>query len=159
MARRARRVTEEAGRVQAGLFLLGGCCRMGLVSGVVPVALLLVPIWLIGGVCNGGNSVFNNLVLARRVPEAARGRAFAAMGAAVQGAAMVGYLIGGLLLEVSQSRPLIVGCGVAGLLVLLGFVRPVRRATRTDRSGVAAIAGWAGAGPAGAGLATSVPVR
>ncbi|MBL6276797.1 MFS transporter [Micromonospora fiedleri] len=158
-ARLARRFTDDAALVQAGLFLLGGCCLMVLVSVMVPVALLLVPIWLIGGVCNGGNSVFNNLVLARRVPEAARGRAFAAMGAAVQGAAMVGYLIGGLLLEVSQPRPLIVGCGVAGLLVLLGFVRPVRRATRTDRSRVAAIAGLAGAGPAGAGLATSVPVR
>ncbi|BCJ59069.1 hypothetical protein Jiend_24910 [Micromonospora endophytica] len=133
-ARLARRFTDDAALVQAGLLLLAGCCLMVLVSVVVPVALLLVPIWLLGGVCNGGDNVFNNLVLARRVPEAARGRAFAALGAAVQGAAMVGYLIGGLLLEVSEPRPLIVACGTAGLLVLLAFARPVRRAARTDRS-------------------------
>ncbi|PZG14352.1 MFS transporter [Micromonospora craterilacus] len=148
-ARLARRFADDAGLVQCGLLLLGGCCLMVLVSVTVPAALLLVPIWLVGGMCNGGDNVFNNVVLARRVPEAARGRAFAAMGAAVQGAAMVGYLIGGLLLEVTEPRPLIVGCGVAGLLVLLGFVRPVRRAVRAERARVTA----------DAELATPVPAR
>ncbi|MEV6812005.1 MFS transporter [Micromonospora sp. NPDC051296] len=148
-ARLARRFTDDAGLVQCGLLLLGGCCLMVLVSVTVPAALLLVPIWLVGGMCNGGDNVFNNVVLARRVPEAARGRAFAAMGAAVQGAAMVGYLVGGLLLEVTEPRPLIVGCGVAGLLVLLGFVRPVRRAVRAERARVTA----------DAELATPVPAR
>ncbi|GIJ26548.1 hypothetical protein Vqi01_17100 [Micromonospora qiuiae] len=151
-ARLARRFTDDATLIQGGLLLLAGCCVMVLVSVTVPVALLLVPIWLLGGVCNGGDNVFHNVVVARRVPEAVRGRAFAAIGAAVQGAAMVGYLIGGLLLEVNEPRPLIVGCGVAGLLVLLGFVRPVRRAIRLERSRVAAMS------PA-AGLATSVPAR
>ncbi|WP_341718548.1 MFS transporter [Micromonospora sp. FIMYZ51] len=179
-ARLARRFTDDAALIQGGLLLLGGCCLMVLASVTVPVALLLVPIWLLGGVCNGGDNVLHNMVVARRVPEAVRGRAFAAIGAAVQGAAMVGYLIGGLLLEVSEPRPLIVGCGVAGLLVLLGFVRPVRRAIRAERSRVAAMslperpagagptgagptgvgptgAGPTGVGPAGAGFATSAP--
>ncbi|TCB92833.1 MFS transporter [Micromonospora zingiberis] len=172
-ARLVRRFTDDAALVQCGLFLLAGCCLMVLLSVTVPSALLLVPIWLLGGVFNGGDNVFNNVVLARRVPEAARGRAFAAMGAAVQGASMVGYLLGGLLLEVTEPRPLIVGCGVAGLLAVAVFIAPVRRAVRSERSRPAdppsgptpASAGQpAGAAPAGAGvpdagLATSGPTR
>jgi MFS family permease len=76
-----------------------------------------VPIWLAGGVANGGDNVFNNLLLARRVPEAARGRAFAVFGAAVQGAGMAGYLAGGLLLAVAEPRPLVAACGVVGVVV------------------------------------------
>ncbi|MEV4713540.1 MFS transporter [Micromonospora sp. NPDC049374] len=172
-ARVARRFTDDGALVQGGLLLLGGCCVAVLLSVTVPTAALLVPLWLLGGLCNGGDNVFHNVVVARRVPEAARGRAFAAVGAAVQGAAMFGYLVGGLLLEVTEPRPLIVGCGAAGLLVLLGFVAPVRRAVRAERSRIGqpptpegpAQAGPAGAepvdagppkaGPAGAGLATS----
>ncbi|GIJ75919.1 Predicted arabinose efflux permease, MFS family [Micromonospora phaseoli] len=159
-ARLARRFTDDGALVQCGLLLLAGCCLMVLVSVTVPVALLLVPIWLVGGLCNGGDNVFNNVVLARRVPEAARGRAFAAMGAAVQGAAMVGYLIGGLMLEVTEPRPLIVGCGVAGLLVLAVFVRPVRRAVRAERARCPQADTTTGpAGASGAGFATSAAAR
>ncbi|MER5456774.1 MFS transporter [Micromonospora sp. NPDC002389] len=147
-ARLARRFTDDGALVQGGLLLLAGCCLMVLISVTVPTALLLVPIWLVGGLCNGGDNVFNNIVLARRVPEAARGRAFAALGAAVQGAAMFGYLVGGLLLEVTEPRPLIAGCGVAGLLVLLAFAGPVRRTVRAERA-------RRSEQPSGAGLATS----
>lgn len=172
-ARVAGRLTDDGTLVQGGLLLLGGCCVAVLLSVTVPTAALLVPLWLLGGLCNGGDNVFHNVVVARRVPEAARGRAFAAVGAAVQGSAMFGYLVGGLLLEVTEPRPLIVACGVAGLLVLLGFVVPVRRAVRAERSRVGRLrtpqapaqTGPAGAepvdagppqtGPAGAGLATS----
>ncbi|MEV2236559.1 MFS transporter [Micromonospora sp. NPDC049891] len=152
-ARVAGRLTDDGALVQGGLLLLGGCCVAVLVSVTVPTAALLVPLWLLGGLCNGGDNVFHNLVVARRVPEAARGRAFAAVGASVQGAAMVGYLLGGLLLEATEPRPLIVGCGVAGLLVLLGFVVPVRRAVRAERSRARqtqAPAGLGRTGPAGA---------
>ncbi|GAB3852783.1 hypothetical protein GCM10029963_42950 [Micromonospora andamanensis] len=164
-ARVAGRFADDGALVQGGLLLLGGCCVAVLLSVTVPTAALLVPLWLLGGLCNGGDNVFHNLVVARRVPEAARGRAFAAVGAAVQGAAMVGYLLGGLLLELTEPRPLIVGCGVAGLLVLLGFVVPVRRAVRAERSRVRQVPTPAGpertgpaapdAGSSGAGLATS----
>ncbi|WBB48020.1 MFS transporter [Verrucosispora sp. WMMA2044] len=156
-ARVAGRLADDGALVQGGLLLLGGCCLAVLLSVTVPTAALLVPLWLLGGLCNGGDNVFHNLVVARRVPEAARGRAFAAVGASVQGAAMVGYLLGGLLLEATAPRPLIVGCGVAGLLVVLGFVVPVRRAVRAERSRVRQLppAGPAQTGPAGAGLATS----
>ncbi|MBQ1026285.1 MFS transporter [Micromonospora sp. C95] len=172
-ARVAGRFTDDGALVQGGLLLLGGCCAAVLLSVTVPTAPLLVPLWLLGGLCNGGDNVFHNVVVARRVPEAARGRAFAAVGAAVQGAAMFGYLVGGLLLEVTEPRPLIVGCGAAGLLVLLGFVVPVRRTVRAERSRIGQLrnpegpaqtgpagaepvdAGPPQAGPAGAGFATS----
>ncbi|MGS2613804.1 MFS transporter [Micromonospora sp. LZ34] len=129
-ARVVRRLDRDGALVGAGLALLGGCCLMVLASAAVPAALLLVPIWLVGGVLNGGNNVFDTVLLARRVPEAARGRAFASFGASVQGAAMVGYLAGGLLLEVAAPRPLVAGCGVAGLLVVAAVALPLRRAVR-----------------------------
>ncbi|MCM0675961.1 MFS transporter [Micromonospora phytophila] len=135
-ARLARRFADDGALLGAGLALLGGCCLMVLVSAAVPSALLLVPIWLVGGVANGGDNVFNNLLLARRVPEAARGRAYAVFGAAVQGAAMVGYLVGGLLLAVAEPRPLVATCGVAGVLVVAGFAVPLRRAVRAERAAV-----------------------
>ncbi|MBQ1054401.1 MFS transporter [Micromonospora sp. C32] len=139
-ARVARRLADDGALLGAGLVLLGGCCLAVLVSAAVPSAWLLVPIWLLGGLGNGGDNVFNNLLLARRVPEAARGRAFAVFGAAAQGAAMGGYLVGGLLLEVAGPRTLIAGCGVAGLLVVVALAGPVRRAVRAERAVVPAAA-------------------
>ncbi|MDO3701659.1 MFS transporter [Micromonospora sp. C28SCA-DRY-2] len=129
-ARVVRRLDRDATLVRAGVLLLGGCCLMVLASAAVPTALLLVPIWLVGGVFNGGNNVFNTVLMARRVPEAARGRAFAFFGASAQGAAMGGYLVGGLLLEVAAPRPLVAACGVAGLLVVAAIALPLRRAVR-----------------------------
>ncbi|MDG4803484.1 MFS transporter [Micromonospora sp. WMMD980] len=139
-ARVARRLADDGALLGAGLVLLGGCCLAVLVSAAVPAAWILVPIWLLGGVANGGNNVFDNLLLARRVPDAARGRAFAVFGAAVQGGGMAGYLVGGLLLEVAEPRPLVAGCGVVGLLVVAALAWPVRRAVRAERAAVPATA-------------------
>ncbi|GAA2220184.1 hypothetical protein GCM10010429_53870 [Micromonospora olivasterospora] len=109
-----------------------------LASAAVPSALLLVPIWLLGGVANGGDNVLNNVLLARRVPEAARGRAYAVFGAAAQGAAMAGFVAGGVLLELFDPRPLVAACGVAGTLVVAALAVPVVRAARAGRAPVAA---------------------
>ncbi|MBO4207545.1 MFS transporter [Micromonospora echinofusca] len=150
-ARLTHRFADDGALVRAALALLGGCCLMVLAGAAVPHAHLLVPLWLIGGLCNGGDNVFSNVVLARRVPEAARGRAFAALGAAVQGASMIGFLIGGVLLEFFAPRPLIAAAGLAGLLVVLALWVPVSRVVRRERLT---------RGPAvGAGLATPVPAR
>lgn len=137
-ARLARRLVDDGRMLVGYLALLGGCCLMILLSAAVPAALLLVPVWLLGGVGNGGANVFDNVLLARRVPEAARGRAYAALGAAVQGAAMLGYLLGGLLLAVADPRPLVAACGVAGLLMIGLVALPVRRAVRAERAATAA---------------------
>jgi MFS family permease len=154
LARFASRFVDDAALLWGGLVLLAACCLMVLVGAVVPTALLVVPCWLLGGIANGGDSVLNNLLLTRRVPEAARGRAFAVFGGATQGAAMVGYLIGGLALEAAGPRPLVAVCGVAGLLVVAAFVVPAARAVRSDRQSRSAPDG-----AAGAGWATPTPVR
>ncbi|MFG2054062.1 MFS transporter [Micromonospora sp. NPDC048930] len=159
-ARLARRLVDD-GRLLVGyLALLAGCCLMILLSAAVPSALLLVPVWLLGGVGNGGANVFDNVLLARRVPEAARGRAYAALSGSVQGASMVGFLLGGLLLEVATPRVLVAGCGVAGLLVIALVVPPVVRAVRAERAPVGVPPEPAAdAAATGAELATPSPSR
>jgi hypothetical protein len=48
--------------------------------------------------------------------------------------AMVGYLLGGLLLEVLAPRPLVAACGVAGLLAVVAVLPMVVRAGRMERA-------------------------
>ncbi|MEU3452510.1 MFS transporter [Micromonospora sp. NPDC006766] len=133
-ARLARRLTDDGRMLGGYLALIAGCCLMILLSAAVPTALLLVPFWLLGGVANGGANVFDNVLLARRVPEAVRGRAYAALSGSVQGASMVGFLLGGLLLAVATPRSLVAACGAAGLLVVALVVPPVIRAIRTEQA-------------------------
>ncbi|MEV4758162.1 MFS transporter [Micromonospora sp. NPDC049559] len=132
--RLGRRTTYDGVLVRTMLALLGGCCLMVLAAAAVPEARYLIPLWLVGGICNGGVSVFSNVVMAHRVPPAARGRAFAALGAALQGASMLGYLIGGVLLESFPPRPLVAVAGLAGLAVLAFLVPPVQRTVRRERT-------------------------
>lgn len=129
----ARRAGSDGTLVRAMLLLLAGCCVMVLAAAAVPAARWLVPLWLFGGLLNGGMGVFQTLVVARRVTPESRGRAFAAIEAAVQGAAMLGYLLGGALLELFPPRPLVAACGVGGLLAVAAVVAPVVRAGRTER--------------------------
>ncbi|MBY8871920.1 MFS transporter [Micromonospora sp. PLK6-60] len=129
-ARLAGRLSDDGALVYGVLTTLGGCALMVVCAAFVPAAGFLIPLWLVGGAANGGDNVFANLLTARRVPEAARGRAYAVNGAAVQGGSMTGYLIGGALLTVLPPRPVIAGLGVAGLLVVATFVPFVVRAVR-----------------------------
>ncbi|MEU4677525.1 MFS transporter [Micromonospora sp. NPDC023737] len=168
-ARVAGRLRGDAALAGGNLALLGGCCLAVLASAAVPSAALLVPIWFVGGICNGGDNVFGNVLLARRVPEAARGRAFAVYVGAVQGASMVGYLAGGFLLELLAPRPLVVAAGVAGLIAVAVLAVPLSRAARAERDGRVPV-GSGGEAPApeeraeaarvpDAGLATPTPGR
>lgn len=133
--RPARRTGSDATLVRGMLLMLAACCAVVLVAAGVPAAGWLVPLWLLGGLFNGGMGVFETVVIARRVPSEVRGRAFAAMGAAIQGAALVGYLLGGLLLEVLTPRPLVAICGVAGLLAVVAVLPVVLRAGRHQPAG------------------------
>ncbi|HEX7747066.1 MAG TPA: MFS transporter, partial [Micromonosporaceae bacterium] len=130
-----RRISSEASLVLVMLLLLAGCCAMVLAAAGVPAVGWLVPLWLFGGLLNGGMGVFQTVVVARRVPAEARGRAFAAIEGTVQGAAMLGYLLGGALLELFAPRPLVAACGIAGLLAVAAVVAPVLRAGRAERDG------------------------
>ncbi|MFC0507542.1 MFS transporter [Micromonospora costi] len=168
-ARLAGRLRRDGAMAGASLALLGGCCVAVLASAAVPSAALVVPIWLAGGICNGGENVFGNVLMARRVPEASRGRAFAVFVGAVQGASMVGYLAGGFLLELFAPRPLVAAAGIAGVVAVAVLAVPVARAARAERGGLTAAGSGAEppdpeerAGAArtpGAGLATPAPGR
>ena len=116
--------------VRFSLLLAGVTCAVVLAGAGVWHALLLVPLWFVGGICNGGINVFTSVVMAERVPAAARGRAFAAMGAAIQGAGMVGYLVGGPLVDQFAPRPLVAAAGLAGLVAVAVCLPVVRRAER-----------------------------
>jgi MFS family permease len=124
------RITGAARLVRLSLLLAAVTCAAVLASAGVWHALLLLPLWLIGGIGNGGINVFTTVVMAERVPAAARGRAFAAMGAAIQGAGMVGFVIGGPLVDRFEPRPLVVAAGLAGLLAVALCLPAVRRAGR-----------------------------
>ncbi|MEU4778653.1 MFS transporter [Micromonospora sp. NPDC023633] len=157
-ARLAHRLTDDGALVYGVLATLGGISLTVIVAAAVPTAALLVPLWLVAGAANGGENVFANLLTARRVPEASRGRAYAAYGAAVQGGSMGGYLIGGAMLALLSPRPLIAAAGAAGLLVVAAFVPAVARSVRRVRAGGTA-SGSSAAGSAPAGSSAAAPAE
>ena len=128
------RGSPDAGRLIWGVLItLAGACVMVLTGAAVADAVLLIPLWVIGGAFNGALNLFANLLMTLRVPADARGRAFAVLGSAVQGAGMAGLLLGGLLVDRFDPRPLVAGAGIAGLVAVLCCVPVVRRAVRRDQ--------------------------
>jgi MFS family permease len=121
---------DDPGRlVQGVLFMLAGTCAMVVAGAAAWTALLLIPLWLIGGAFNGGLNVFSTVVMAHRVPPEARGRAFAAMGSAVQGAGIAGLLLGGVLVDRFDPRLLVAASGMAGLAAVVFCLPSIRRAS------------------------------
>ncbi|GAA0816247.1 MFS transporter [Spirilliplanes yamanashiensis] len=135
------RIAGAARLVRAILLLLAGACAPITLGAAASDALLLVPLWLIGGACNGGLNVFTAVVIAERVPAAARGRAFAALSSAVQGAGMAGLVLGGPLVDAFEPRLLVAAAGGAGLLAVALCVPPVLRAVRREQRPVPLPAG------------------
>lgn len=130
-----------AGRARDdGTLVLGLLAQLGVLAAMIGAGAAvgspawLVPLWLVGGACNGGTNVFDNLLLANRVPHTERGRAFAVLGAAVSGASMGGFLAGGVLLGYLPPRPLVAALGLAGASVVAVLVVPVLRAVRQERA-------------------------
>nr|MDT0661327.1 MFS transporter [Micromonospora sp. DSM 115978] len=171
-AKLARRIGDDGRLVRGVLLLLGGICAAFPLVSVIGMAGWLLPVWAVTGSLNGGLNVFTGVVFANRAPAEFRGRAFAALGATVQAAAVLGYFAGGVLVEALPIRPLIAGLGVVGLLVVAGLAPAVFRATRRPDRAAPRLASLPGPGtgpvadpgsgpPAGAdggpdaGLATS----
>lgn len=115
------------------LLMMAGCCGAILASSAATHPLAVVPLWLLGGACNAGVNVFMGVLIAQRVPETARGRAFAAMTSAAQGATMAGYLLAGPLIEVFPARSLVAAAGLSGLVAVALTHFPVRRASGRRR--------------------------
>ena len=120
-------------RLAVGLVaLLAGTSTLLLVSAFVPSAAWLVPLWLLGGVANGGENTVASLLIARRVPGAARGRAIGGYVAMVNGAIVVGYAAAGPLVSLVAPWILVAGAGAAGLVAILFAAVPVLRAVRAE---------------------------
>ncbi|MBM2617958.1 MFS transporter [Actinoplanes sp. LDG1-06] len=113
--------------VPALLVVVAGSCLPLVLGATAPGPYWLIPLWIAGGVCNGGINVFITVIVAGRTPSAARGRAFAALNAAVQGAGMIGLLVAGPLVEVADPRLLMAVAGAFGLVILLSSIPLVRR--------------------------------
>jgi MFS family permease len=120
------------GVIARRLFLAVGLASVAIVAvGSVHNVWWIVPCYLFGGVQNGGLNVLGGTLLGRRVPAEARGRANAAMGMRVQAGALVGFVAGGLLLELAQPRWVVIGCGLLGVATAAAVLPLVARAGRT----------------------------
>jgi MFS family permease len=122
----------RVGLVLAGLLLASGVDLAA--AALAPSALWLVPLWLLGGVINGGVNVSLSVLLGRRVPSAARGRAGATFNSMANTANAAGYLLGGALLAAWSPRVLVLACGIAGVLAVVLFVRNLSRSMERERS-------------------------
>jgi MFS family permease len=120
--------------VRGMLLLAGGTCVPVLLSAAVPSAGWIVPLWIAGGVCNGGINVFTTVIVSDRAPSAVRGRAFAVLGAAVQGGSLLGLLAAGPLVEHIAPRLLVAALGVAGLLAASACLPAVRVRSEPPRA-------------------------
>jgi MFS family permease len=113
------------------LALMAGSCLAVLLAAAVPAAWMMLPLWVLGGVCNGGINVYVLVIVAERAPEFAYGRAFAVMQSAIQGAAMLGLLAAGPLVEVFSPRVLVAVAGAAGLVAAAACIPAMRREPRS----------------------------
>jgi MFS family permease len=126
--------------VPALLALVAGSCAPILVGSTVGGAGWLIPLWLLGGVCNGGINVFTFVIVADRAPATAHGRAFAVMTAAVQTASLLGLMVAGPLVDHFAPGVVVAAAGALGLLIALvamavvGRTAPTARAIRCDVS-------------------------
>ena len=118
--------------VPALLLVVVGSCVPVVVAAAVPGPFWIVPLWVAGGVCNGGINVFIMVIVAGRTPSAARGRAFASLNAAVQGAGMIGLLAAGPLVDRIDPRLLVAAVGTFGLVTALSGLVVVRREPPSD---------------------------
>ena len=133
----ARRDRGDAGISVAMLGALGLACAAVLAMGLAPSLGWLVPIFLLGGLANGVLNVAGGALLSRRTPPESRGRAFARFGAVINGASALGFLLGGVLLDVLPVRATVAAAGMFGLVVTGAAAVPMLRAAARERAAAA----------------------
>ncbi|MET0422645.1 MAG: MFS transporter [Actinoplanes sp.] len=116
--------------VLAVLTAVAGSCLPALIGATVGTAYWLIPLWIVGGICNGGINVFVMVLVADRTVGAVRGRAFAAVNAAVQSAGIIGLLAAGPLVDQFSPRLLLAAAGATGVLAALACLPLVMRQER-----------------------------
>jgi MFS family permease len=128
-----RRERGDASIAVAMLVALGVTCAVVFGMAAAPGVVWLVPLFVLGGTSNGVENVAAGVLLARRTPEHARGRAFARFGAVANGANALGFLLGGVLLDLLAVRATVAVAGLFGLLVTASFAVPMLRAAARER--------------------------
>lgn len=94
--------------------------------------LLLVPLNLIGGLFNAGENATLGIAVARRVPEAFRGRANAAVGGRVNAAQLIGFLLGGAMSTVLDVRVAFMTVGLVSIGIVVACLPIIRRAADAE---------------------------
>jgi MFS family permease len=125
-----RRAPGDRGVVRLLLLLLGvfGLVMLGLAA--APTVPWLIPVYLVGGLANGGLNLSIGVLLARRVRSDERGRVGATFNAFINGGTLIGYGVGGGLLSVVSPRILFTGSGLLSLTVIGVLTVPVLAALR-----------------------------
>lgn len=121
LVRRMKRFSHEV--ILIGSFLCIGVGILG--AGLAPSVWWIAPFYMLGGFGNGAQATVTHILLNLRVPQAYRGRAFAALGAVSNTGPVTGYLVGGVVLSFVEPRYAFFAAGVFVLLALLGFAKNV----------------------------------
>ncbi|GIE98207.1 MFS transporter [Paractinoplanes rishiriensis] len=100
-----------------------------LLGASVSVAPWLIPLWIIGGMGNGGTNVLVMVIVASRAPSRSRGRAFAALGSTVQAAGLLGLAAAGPLVDRFDPRVLVASAATLSLIIAVTCLMVVRRET------------------------------
>ena len=147
-----RRTPGDRGVVRLLVLLLGvfGLVMLGFAA--APAVFWLIPVYLVGGLANGGLNLAVGVLLGRRARAAERGRVGATFNSVLNAGTLLGYGAGGALLSVLEPRTLFAGSGLVALVVIavaaVPVLRGVRRAPATVTEDVPAGAAEPAAAPA-----------
>ncbi|MGA8117877.1 MAG: MFS transporter [Actinocatenispora sp.] len=141
-------------RLVVGVLVVFGGVLLGMSA--APSLPWLVPLYVVGGMANGGLNLSSGVLFGRRVEPDARGRVGAVFAGVTNGGTLIGYVAGGLLLQVLAPRALYALCGAVVLLVIATMTVPVLRAAR--RAAPSGVVGPPSYGPVPASDAAPVPL-
>jgi MFS family permease len=105
-----------------------------LLTGLSPAIALAVLLQGFAGAGNGIDNVANETLLQQTVPRSMLGRVFGLANAAANAGASLAALLGGLLLDLTSPRAVLVTGGIGGLVVTLMGIRSLARNRDRDTS-------------------------
>jgi MFS family permease len=115
-----RRALSAAAIYLVGLLLTG----VGtLLTGIAPAIGLVVVLQAVAGLGNGIDNVASETLIQQRVPRAMLGRAFGLVTTAAFAGSGLASVIGGVLLDLTSPRAVLITAGVGGLAVTLIAIR------------------------------------
>jgi MFS family permease len=125
-------------RATAGTAAMGVLYATGVVgiaigaTSVSPILALAIVCFLLGGTGNGYANVAMRVLLQGRVPDALRGRAYAAFQGLIAPSDFAALALGGVLVQLAGPRPTFAIAGAGTLLAVLSVLPAMRRARSSD---------------------------